>query len=206
MQPPSASPPRPSPFRRCDMLLIRYMNNYGAPFVESAVFPALVTLAGGAMHPSVLVSRHEICEPALQTVGAHTVFSWKAWLQPHTYNGHTLILGAVRVGARGHFMPGACAFPSAELRAGVTVGRKSLVMKSELLPQGTWWAGVPALHCRPGAAEAAPAFAPFGWTAVEDPPGGPCNSDGDTDTNPLVRGNSAGFLRRLTRRGPQEDA
>ena len=145
-------------FHWFDMLLIRCMSNVGFFCVESALLPALANLAGGRVAPSALIGRFELCEPALQTVGRNSVFSRKAWLQPHTYDGHRLVLGGIRVGAGTHVMQGACLFPFSHAEDGVTVGRKTLVMKNEVLGPRTWWAGVPG-QCVDPKTDAS--FAPF---------------------------------------------
>ena len=126
--------------------------------MESAFFNTLINAVGGDVHPTALFSRHEICEPALQRVGPGAVTSWKAWLQPHTYDGHTLVLGTIGLGARSQVLPGSCMFPFTDAAEGAIVGRKTLVMKSESLPANTFWAGVPAITVNP---VSDPRFAPF---------------------------------------------
>jgi hypothetical protein len=56
----------------------------------------------------------------VQSIGSDTVISWNSWLQPHTYNGHTLILGSIDVGNScfidSHVVSGVVAFrPAASL-------------------------------------------------------------------------------------------
>ena len=63
---------------------VRYMDRLGPFCVETAFFPLIMKLAGGRVHCSVLCSRPELCEPALQTLGRDSVISWNSWLQPHT--------------------------------------------------------------------------------------------------------------------------
>ena len=80
------------------------------------------------------------------------------------YDGHRLVLGAVRAGDRTHVLSGACVFPFTELRDDVTVGRESLVMKGETVPARTWLAGVPATAVDHATHRA---FAPFSGGGVQ---------------------------------------
>jgi hypothetical protein len=106
-------------FHWCDMFRSRYHLLWPHFFADSPIFTWFMrSLLGARVGKNVVISEPHLNEPQLQvpkmtteskysfpllntrlqSIGNDSVISWNSWLQPHTYNGHTLILGSINVG------------------------------------------------------------------------------------------------------------
>ncbi len=132
-------------FHWCDMFRARYISLWPQFFSDSPVFSCFMRQALGARCGiDVTISEPHLSEPSLQTIGDGCVVSWNSWLQPHTYNGHTLILGAISVG-RGCFIDShAALLPETTMGDGSVLSAVSLLMKGDHVTAGDCFAGVPA--------------------------------------------------------------
>jgi acetyltransferase-like isoleucine patch superfamily enzyme len=92
----------------------------------------------------VTISEPHLSEPGLQSIGDGSVVSWNSWLQPHTYNAHTLILGSISVGSRCFIDSHAALLPGSRMDDDSNLGPVSLLMKDDLVEQGQCFGGVPA--------------------------------------------------------------
>lgn len=128
-----------------DMFRARYISLWPQFFSDSPVFSWFMRQALGARCGlDVTISEPHLSEPSLQTIGDGCVVSWNSWLQPHTYNGHTLILGAISVG-RGCFIDShAALLPDTAMGDGSILSSVSLLMKGDNVTAGDCFAGVPA--------------------------------------------------------------
>lgn len=132
-------------FHWCDMFRARYISLWPQFFSDSPVFTWFMRAALGAhCAHDVTISEPHISEPALQTIGEGSVVSWNSWLQPHTYNAHTLILGAVAVGSGCFIDSHAALLPDSSMGPGSRLDPVTLLMKGDHVTAGACYAGVPA--------------------------------------------------------------
>jgi acetyltransferase-like isoleucine patch superfamily enzyme len=132
-------------FHWCDMFRARYISLWPQFFSDSPVFSWFIRTAMSAKcGDNVTISEPHISEPALQTIGDSSVITWNSWLQPHTYNAHTLILGAITVGSNCFIDSHAALLPDSSMGHGSSLSPVSLLMKGDHVITGACYFGVPA--------------------------------------------------------------
>jgi carbonic anhydrase/acetyltransferase-like protein (isoleucine patch superfamily) len=132
-------------FHWCDMFRARYISLWPQFFSDSPVFAWFMRAALGARcGADVTISEPHLSEPGLQTIGDGSVIAWNSWLQPHTYNGHTLILGSVSVGSYCFIDSHAALLPESAMNDGSSLLPVTLLMKGDRVESNQCYEGVPA--------------------------------------------------------------
>lgn len=132
-------------FHWCDMFRSRYHMLWPHFFADSPIFTWFMrSLLGARVGKNVVISEPHLNEPQLQSIGNDSVISWNSWLQPHTYNGHTLILGSINVGNSCFVDSHAVLLPESEMDEGSSLLPVSLLMKGDHVQAQTRFEGVPA--------------------------------------------------------------
>jgi non-ribosomal peptide synthetase-like protein len=92
----------------------------------------------------VFLDTTDLCEYDLTTIGDEAAVNHDATLQTHLFEDRVMKVDAVTVGAGA--VVGAWTLVLYDTRIGdrAAVEELSLVMKGEVLPPGTRWAGIPA--------------------------------------------------------------
>jgi acetyltransferase-like isoleucine patch superfamily enzyme len=80
----------------------------------------------------------------LLVVGPGALLDTGLVLQGHTIEQHTLQLRTTRIEAGAHLGTAASLLPGVVVEAGATVQPLSLVLKGEVVGQGSTWGGLPA--------------------------------------------------------------
>ncbi len=70
-------------------------------------------------------------------------------LQTHLFHDRIMRMDRIQLGADSTLGPNSIVLPGSSIMAGATVGAASLVMRSEVVPSGTHWAGNPIRHWSP---------------------------------------------------------
>ena len=132
-------------FHWCDMFRARYISLWPQFFSDSPVLTWFMrTLLGARCGADVTISEPHLSEPGLQSIGSGSVVAWNSWLQPHTYNGHTLILGSISVGSNCFIDSHAALLPDSTMEDGSCLTPVSLLMKGDRVEMGRCFVGVPA--------------------------------------------------------------
>ena len=132
-------------FHWCDMFRTRYISLWPQFFSDSPVLTWFMRrLLSSHLGKNVTISEPHLSEPSLQHIGDGSVVAWNSWLQPHTYSGHTLILGSIRVGSGCFIDSHAALLPDCEMGNGSSLKPVSLLMKGDRVGTGQCFGGVPA--------------------------------------------------------------
>jgi hypothetical protein len=123
----------------------RYISLWPQFFFHSPVLTWFMGAALGARcGADVTTSEPCLNELALQGIGSGSVVSWNSWLQPHMYNGHTLILGSISVGSDCFIDSHAALLPESVMEDGSCLTPVSLLMKGDRVESVRCVGGVPA--------------------------------------------------------------
>jgi hypothetical protein len=99
---------------------------------------------GADVGENVTICEPHVSEPGLQRIGDGSVIAWNSWLQPHTYNAHTLILGSICVGSGCFIDSHTALLPGSAMCDASCLKPVSLLMKGDRVGVNQSFGGVPA--------------------------------------------------------------
>jgi non-ribosomal peptide synthetase-like protein len=101
-------------------------------------------LLGARIGRRVFLDTTDLCEYDLTTIGDEAAVNDDATLQTHLFEDRVMKVDAVTVGPRAAIGAWTLVLYDTRIGSDVTVEELSLVMKGEVLPPDTRWAGIPA--------------------------------------------------------------
>ncbi len=124
------------------------LHDFGVPaFIQALVgtpfLPWLMRFLGAKVGKRSFINTTDWTETDLIQIGHDVAINTNAPLQAHLFEDRVMKVGAIRIGDRcsvGHYTVILC---DSELRSDANVGHLSLVMKGEMIPSNTFWAGSP---------------------------------------------------------------
>jgi non-ribosomal peptide synthetase-like protein len=101
-------------------------------------------LLGARIGKRVYLDTTDLCELDLIAVGDEAELNDECTLQTHLFEDRVMKMSHIDVGPRCTIGAGSLVLYDTQMEAGASLGDLSLLMKSEVLPAGTRWEGVPA--------------------------------------------------------------
>ncbi|WP_307033798.1 Pls/PosA family non-ribosomal peptide synthetase [Arthrobacter sp. B3I4] len=139
-----------------------WRNELADVFSESLAVPGLVRMSlgtpmlnwwmrlmGSKVGPGVWCETWWLPEFDLISLGEGASVNRGTVLQTHLFHDRIMRMDKVQLGARSTLGPNSIVLPGSTVMEGATVGAASLVMRSEVVPAGSYWAGNPIRRWTP---------------------------------------------------------